>query len=50
MNLLRSFDNWRRYRATVGELNRLSAYELQDVGIHPGDIRSVARKACRRAM
>jgi len=50
VNLLRSFNNWHRYRTTVNELNRLSSYELQDVGIHLGEVRSVARKACRRAM
>jgi len=48
MNLLRSFENWRRYRSTVSELSRLSEYELNDLGIHPGEIRDVARRASRR--
>lgn len=45
MNLIRSYNNWRRYRDTVMELNRLSARELNDLGISRGDISFVARKA-----
>ena len=45
MNLIRSYNNWRRYRDTVTELNRLSARELNDLGISRGDISFVARKA-----
>lgn len=45
MKLLRSFSNWRRYRATVNELSRLSTRELNDVGIRRSDIYSVARRA-----
>ncbi len=33
MNLLRSYNNWRRYRDTVNELNQLSTRELNDLGI-----------------
>ncbi|WP_081451354.1 DUF1127 domain-containing protein [Aurantimonas manganoxydans] len=45
MNLVRSYNNWRRYRETVNELNRLSLRELADLGISRGDINSVARRA-----
>lgn len=47
MNLLRSFNNWRRYRTTVTELNRLSARELNDLGINRSEIPSIARRATR---
>ncbi|MBX3598627.1 MAG: DUF1127 domain-containing protein [Rhizobiaceae bacterium] len=45
MNLIRNFRNWRRYRETVTELNRLSNRELADLGISRTEIHSVARKA-----
>lgn len=45
MNLIRNYRNWRRYRETVSELNRLSNRELNDLGIARGDIRNVARKS-----
>lgn len=45
MNLVRSYNNWRRYRETVNELNRLSQRELADLGISRGDINSVTRRA-----
>lgn len=48
MKLLRSFNNWRRYRNTVNELNRLSTYELNDLGINRSQIRSIAWRACNR--
>ncbi len=44
MNLIRNYRNWRRYRDTVNELNRLSNRELNDLGINRGDIPFVARK------
>jgi uncharacterized protein YjiS (DUF1127 family) len=31
MNLIRNYRNWRRYRDTVSELNRLSNAELTGV-------------------
>lgn len=43
MNLIRNFRSWRRYRETVAELNRLSARELNDLGITRSDIERVAR-------
>lgn len=45
MNPIQSFRNWRRYRETVSELNRLSNRELSDLGIVRANIRSVARKS-----
>ncbi len=45
MNVVREFRNWRRYRNTVHELNRLSTRELNDLGISRSDIPFVARKA-----
>lgn len=48
MNLIRSYNNWRRYRETVGELNRLSARELSDLGISRADIPYVAKKSVVR--
>jgi len=45
MNLIRSYRNWRRYRQTVNELSRLSDRELNDLGIHRGDIPFVARRS-----
>jgi len=48
MNLFHSFNNWRRYRATVNELSRLSSHELSDLGINRSEIATIARKAARR--
>lgn len=45
MNLIRNYRNWRRYRQTVTELNRLSSRELTDLGIARSDIPSVARRS-----
>lgn len=45
MNLIHNYRNWRRYRDTVSELNRLSNRELSDLGISRSDIQFVARKA-----
>ena len=48
MNVARSFNNWRKFRQTVTELDRMSARELQDLGINRADIRSVARASVAR--
>ncbi|MFD1745390.1 DUF1127 domain-containing protein [Rhizobium helianthi] len=48
MNLTRTFNNWRKYRQTVDELNRMSSRELADLGISRGEIRAVARRAYGR--
>ena len=45
MNLIRNYRNWRRYRETVTELNRLSNRELTDLGISRSDIQFVARRS-----
>jgi uncharacterized protein YjiS (DUF1127 family) len=45
MNLVRSYNNWRRYRETVAELGKLTSRELNDLGISRSDIPFVARKA-----
>ena len=45
MNLANTYFAWRRYRATCNELNKLTARELNDLGINRGDIPFVARKA-----
>ena len=45
MYLIRNYRNWRRYRETVNELNRLSSRELNDLGINRGDIPYVARRS-----
>jgi uncharacterized protein YjiS (DUF1127 family) len=38
---------WRRYRATVAELQRLTDAQLADIGITRGNIFAVARSAAR---
>lgn len=45
MNIARSFNNWRKYRQTVNELDRMTDRELHDLGIGRNDIRRVARTA-----
>ena len=45
MNLIRSYNNWRRYRDPVKELSRLAESELNDLGISRGEISFVAKKA-----
>ncbi|WP_082520599.1 DUF1127 domain-containing protein [Rhizobium sp. Root482] len=43
MTIARTLNNWRKYRQTVNELDRMTNRELNDIGINRGDIRSVAR-------
>jgi len=45
MSPIRSYQNWRLYRETVTELNRLSNRELADLGIDRRDIKAVARRS-----
>lgn len=47
MNIVRSYNNWRRYRETVNELNRLSTRELSDLGIARSEIPAIARQGHR---
>ncbi|WP_202308380.1 MULTISPECIES: DUF1127 domain-containing protein [unclassified Mesorhizobium] len=44
MNLIRNYQNWRRVRETINELNRLSNRELADLGINRAEIDRVARQ------
>ena len=48
MNIVRSYNNWRRYRETVAELGRLTTRELTDLGINRGDIPFVAMRSSVR--
>ena len=48
MNLIRNYRNWRAYRDTVTELDRLSNRQLHDLGIIRDEIRTIARKAVGR--
>ncbi|MFT4346628.1 DUF1127 domain-containing protein [Bartonella ancashensis] len=50
MNILHSFQSWRRYRRTVRVLSSLSTCELKDVGINRDDIRSVAWRFSRGSL
>jgi uncharacterized protein YjiS (DUF1127 family) len=45
--LLNRYRRWRRYRDTVRELSGLSTHELNDLGIHRGDIARLAREAAQ---
>ncbi|WP_176083512.1 DUF1127 domain-containing protein [Martelella sp. HB161492] len=46
MMMIRSFNNWLKYRQAVSQISQLSERKLSDVGIAPANIRAVARKAC----
>ena len=48
VNIVRAYNNWRRYRETVVELGRLSSRELNDLGISRGDIPFIAMKSAAR--
>jgi uncharacterized protein YjiS (DUF1127 family) len=48
MNLVRSYNAWRRYRTTVAELGRLTNRELNDLGINRGEIPFVAMSSSAR--
>ena len=43
--VVRKYNSWKTYRRTVDELSRLTARELNDIGIGRGDIKFVARRA-----
>jgi uncharacterized protein YjiS (DUF1127 family) len=38
---------WRREREILVEMRRLRERDLLDMGIHPADIRAIARQAAR---
>ena len=44
-SLFGRYRNWRRFRATVRELEQLSLRELDDIGISRGDIYRVSRQS-----
>lgn len=43
--LVQSYRNWQRINRTYNELSRLSSRELNDLGIAPGDVRTIARQS-----
>ena len=45
MNVTRTLKNWRNYRRTVAELERMTTRELEDLGINPYEIHRFARTA-----
>ena len=47
MNIARSLKAWRQVRRTENQLSRLTARELDDLGINRGDIADIARNAYR---
>jgi uncharacterized protein YjiS (DUF1127 family) len=48
VNIVRTYNNWRRYRNTVAELGLLSSRELNDLGISRGDIPFIAKQSAAR--
>ena len=44
-SLFGRYRNWRRYRTTVRELEKLSVRELDDLGISRFDIARIARQS-----
>lgn len=48
-NLYGSFNQWRKYRSTVSQLERLSRHELHDLGIVRSDIKFLAKRVLRQA-
>ncbi len=44
-NVVKNYRQWRNFRDTVDELNRLSNRDLNDLGINRSDITSIARQA-----
>jgi uncharacterized protein YjiS (DUF1127 family) len=48
VNIVRAYNNWRRYRSTVAELGQLNSRELNDLGISRGDIPFIAKMSAAR--
>lgn len=46
-NVVRKYQNWKRFRTTYDELSQLSNRELNDLGIGRADIARHARAAMR---
>ncbi len=47
MNIIGTLRSWNQVRHTRNELNGLSGHQLEDIGIIPGDIKSIANRARR---
>ena len=47
-HILRAYQQWRRYNASLSELNRLGDRELADLGISRSDIPRVAWESSER--
>ncbi|PLW76023.1 DUF1127 domain-containing protein [Cohaesibacter celericrescens] len=47
-NVVKNYRQWRHFRDTVDELNRLSNRDLNDLGISRADITAIARDAAGR--
>ncbi len=47
MNIIGAIRSWNHVRHTRNELSRLSGYQLEDIGVIPGDIKSIANRAHR---
>ncbi len=45
--VVQKYRNWKKYRQTYAELSRLSARELDDLGLGRGDIDFVSRFTAR---
>jgi uncharacterized protein YjiS (DUF1127 family) len=48
MNIVRTLNNWRKYRQAISELGRMSSRDLEDLGIRRNDIEALARGTFRR--
>ena len=47
-HIVRSWQQWRRYNASLAELNRLGDRDLADIGITRGDIPRAAWESSER--
>jgi uncharacterized protein YjiS (DUF1127 family) len=47
-HIVSAYQQWRRYNASLRELNRLADRELADIGITRGDIPRVAWESSER--
>lgn len=47
MNIFSNIRDWNRVRQTRNELSRLSAHNLDDLGISRADIPAIAQRAVR---
>lgn len=47
MNIFGAIRSWNNVRHTRNELSGLSGHQLEDIGVIPGDIKSIAKRAQR---